>query len=120
MIEKQVVAALLADAAVQAIAGARIYPMERPQGDQAPAVVYQRISTAPVKNIEGDSGLDSVRLQVSCWAERYADAKALAAAVRAALRASGLKSATEMEMDDKDAETHEFRVLTDYRIWQHF
>jgi hypothetical protein len=24
-----------------------------------------------------------------------------------------------MEMDDQDAETHEFRVMTDYRIWQH-
>jgi hypothetical protein len=118
MIEKQLVAILMADAAVQAIAGARIYPMRRPQDDPAPCVVYQRISTAPVKNIEGDSGLDSVRLQVSCWATAYADAKALAAAVRSAINASDLKSATEMEMDDQDAETREFRVMTDYRIWQ--
>lgn len=116
MIETTVYSVL---AAAATPAASRIYPLERPADDPLPAIVYQRVSTDPDQTLEGDSGLDAVRLQLSCWAETYAGAKALAAATRAAITSSAsLKAVTEMEVDDRDPETREYRVILDFRIWQ--
>ena len=119
MIETLVLGVLSADTGVQAIVGSRIYAMLRPQADPLPALVYQRVSTVPVVSLQGDSSLDQVRLQVSCYASTLLQAKQLAAATRRAINgASGLKSITVMEIDDQDPETKHFRVVVDFNIWQ--
>lgn len=119
MIEQAVITVLNADTAVQAAVGQRIYALSRPQGDPLPAVVWQRVATAPVNSLQGFSGLDDVRLQVSCYAATLLAAKELAAAVRAALNgADTLKCICSMEMDGQDPETQNFRVLLDFNLWQ--
>jgi len=117
MIEASIVA-VLAAGSTDALVDGRIYPMELPQAAVLPAVVYQRIATEPLHTMEGDEGLDDVRLQFSCWATNYADAKALSAAVRADINASALKSRTTMELDDRDEETRHYRVILDLNLWQ--
>jgi hypothetical protein len=122
MIETTLYAVLKADPAVAALVVSggetRIYPLEVPQDVAMPAVVYQRIASAPEVTLAGDVGLDAVRIQVSCWAATYSVAKELAAAVRAAVNASNLRAVTEMELDDRDTETRQYRVIIDFRIWQ--
>lgn len=119
MIESQLFTVLSTDAGVIALAGSRIFPMRRPQNMlTTPAIVYQRVATAPDVHLQGESGLDEVRVQCSCWSSTYAGAKALAAAVRAAVNASNLVAITEMEVDDYDISTEEYRVILDFRIWQ--
>jgi hypothetical protein len=116
MIETALYSVLVA--AATAAAG-RVYPMERPENSALPAIVYQRVSTTPDVTLAGDSGLDAVRLQVACWASTYAAAKSLAAAARTAITGSAsLKAITEMELDDRDEDTREYRVILDFRIWQ--
>jgi hypothetical protein len=119
MIEADVIAALDESEAVQDLIEGRIYALVRPQDDPLPALAYQRISTVPVTSLDGDSGLDNVRLRFSCYAKTLLEAKTLAAATRAAINeASGLKSTCVMEMDDQDQETRNFRVIVDFNIWQ--
>jgi hypothetical protein len=122
MIETTLYSVLKADPTVAALVVSggvtRIYPLEVPQDVVMPAVVYQRIASAPEVTLDGDAGLDAVRVQVSCWAATYAGAKELAAAVRAAVNASNLRAVTEIEIDDRDTETRQYRVIIDFRIWQ--
>ena len=117
MIEQTLVAVLKNNSAVSALVGTRIRPLTLGQDEPLPAVVYQRVSTVPVTSLDGDSGVDAVRIQVSCWAETYSGARALASAVRAAVTA-GMVAVTEMDIDDRDEATQHYRVILDFRIWQ--
>lgn len=119
MIEATIYATLKNDAGVTALVSSRIYPVVMPEGTALPAVVYQRISTNPVASLDGDSGLDLVRMQISSWGKSYSSAKVLAAAVRTSLvGANALKLRTESEQDDYDPETRLHRVISDFIVWQ--
>lgn len=66
--------------------GDRIYPTKLPQGVTLPALVYQVIpSSGPLYSHCGDAHTDTVRVQLSCWADDFDDAVALANEVRAEL-----------------------------------
>ena len=79
-------------AGLTALVGTRIYPNIAPQSVQSPFVTYSRISTTRESAMGADTGLVHVRVQVDCWAaagpndDGYADVKAVAAQVRAALQ----------------------------------
>jgi hypothetical protein len=119
MIEQTVYTVLSANTAVQAIVGAKIYPLVMPEGVAVPALVYQKVGTTVVNSLEGFSGIESVRLQFSCYAPTLLQAKQLALAVSNALDgAAVLKSTRTMELDGQDPETKNFRVVVDFNIWQ--
>lgn len=64
-----------------ALIGARCYPLRLPQNPTLPAVTYQRISSVHNPTHDGDTGLRTVRWQVSCWATTYKAAEAVVAQV---------------------------------------
>lgn len=117
---------LLADsAAVGAICGDRIYPVQVPQGATLPCVTYGRVSAARWSAMGTDTGLVEKRFQVSCWAETYARANALAEAVRGALqRRRGTIDGVVIQdifLDGDGPETWEdevgaYQALADYRV----
>ena len=76
MIEQAIFQLLTGDAAVASIAGTRVYPMERRQGGDLPAVVYRRISNEPIYAMNGPAGFEESRFQFDCWAEPIAGAGA--------------------------------------------
>jgi hypothetical protein len=81
-LEEGLYAHLSADATVAALVETRIYPLGAPQDAAMPNLAYQRISGAPGLAHDGPSGLAEARIQITCMAETYAGAKALATAVR--------------------------------------
>jgi hypothetical protein len=87
MIEEAVIQRLLADTGVIALVGTRVFPGSVPQGEALPAIVFNKISGAPIYADEGEVGLDEARIQIDCWAETYSAAKGLSRAVRASLSA---------------------------------
>ena len=107
---------------------ARIYAMQLPQKATFPALTFMRVGT-PQRTVShsGDSSLTQIRLQYSCWAETYEDAKDLAAAIVVELQCfSGTAgSATirdsfhesEMDINDPDAEIK--HVPIDFMIRYH-
>src|SRR5690606_2087336 len=80
---------LLASTEVSALVGTRIFPVGgRPdKGPQAalPAITYQRVSNRRLTSHQGSLGAAMPLGQLSCWANTWSEARAVAAAVRRAL-----------------------------------
>jgi hypothetical protein len=99
-VEDQLVALLKADAAVVALAGARIYAMPAPQGTVSPFITYQMVNAQRTGgSYGGPAQTDVMTVQLDCWADhttitnaqsRYRKVVDLARAVRAALHNQGL------------------------------
>jgi hypothetical protein len=106
---------LRAAAGVQAIAGDRVYPLHRPQDIQVPAVTLQRVSVGPQNALHGFAGLDSNRVQATCYAVSYAEARSLAAACRAAADAAG--HICRSEADGYESEVEVYLVTQEYSVW---
>lgn len=84
-IESAIYSRLSGDAAVAALAGTRIYPVQAPPAAARPYVVYLLVAAARDRTFAGPSGLVDPRYQFDCYADDADTAAALARAVRAAL-----------------------------------
>lgn len=85
-IEAAVIAILNANAAVTALVSSRIYPLVIPQEAQRPAIAMQRISLVEAMTQTGYAGHARTRIQFTSDGTTYLQAKAVAAALRAAVR----------------------------------
>ena len=98
-----------------------MYPAEADQSAAPPYIVYQRISSDPVSSLDGNSGLDAVRVQIDCYARTSIDAWSIARSVRAALTtgAAALRPLLINESDaPPDPSARLYRVTQDYRMWE--
>lgn len=109
---------LIADPAVSALVGTRIYPEIMPQGVQYPAVRYQLIDTPRTYAKGGYAGMSRPRLQIDCWSPSYLEAKRLAAAIRAAMeRYPYAVCENEADMSEGNVEPPLYRRMLEFRIW---
>jgi hypothetical protein len=117
-LETSIFSTLTGASAVSAIVGTRVYPLVLPQKAALPAISYLRVSGAQELSLSGHSGLESPRIQIDCWATTYAQAKALSAAVQAAMLASSaFKVGSVSDRDLFEDETNVFRVSIDFSVW---
>jgi hypothetical protein len=122
--EQLLVNELQATPAVTALVGTRIYPQAAPQGTTANYVTYEA-TVMPVQAHDGSGGLYRGRVSYLCHSVTYANAKATAAAISAALDGfSGTMQGVyvgallwEMEADAGfDDETRMHVVAVDFRV----
>jgi hypothetical protein len=104
------------------LVGDRIYPLVAPQSVQAPYCTYQKISSGRQYSHSGFSNLSRPRMQVSCFAPTYLQAKAVAIQVIAAIEAwpgSGSVQAafTENEQDLYDPDTKLYYIPVDFFVY---
>ena len=120
MIQTSIVSILKADVLFTAKAGDRIFPLRVPEdNDTYPAAVYQVINTDAVNSLDGDSNLDVVQMQITCWADTYKAAVELAEAVRYILiNSTSITALTEDQSDTEDPETKKFGQILDISVWQ--
>lgn len=83
--EAAIAQVLLNDSAVGVLIGERVYPQVAPLGSPFPYLLYQRISGTPEHDLSGPIALRTARVQITCDATTYNEAKALADTVAAAL-----------------------------------
>ncbi len=123
-VEQMFVKELQATAGVVALVGTRIYPQAAPQGTTADYVTYELVSGNPIQDHGGSGGLHRARISFLCHAATYANAKALAEAILAALdgRRGTIQGVavgailSEMEADAGfDDETRMHVVAVDFR-----
>lgn len=124
MLEADLRAYILADAQVAGLVGDRMYPRMLPQEPALPALVFQRIDTRRMHDMDGADGLPRARLQIACWAALPADAAIVAQAVRS--RMDGVKGSIGAsiigaslcvgERDLNDAEAGRAGVALDFLI----
>ena len=107
--------------------GDRIYPLILPQNVAYPAMQYQRIDTPRPHTKAGPTGDANPRVQIGISATSYPQAKAVAEAVRMAMKGfpgirGGHRAASVICEDDRDDYEPEpsppvFRVILDFTIW---
>lgn len=119
---------LMADAAVVALIGARLYPNELPEGSPLPAAVYGIISNVPESSFTGDTSttLKTARVQIDSYARAstaggggYAQAHAVAAAIEAVVgnfKEPDLSANPENDRDLYDNVTQYHRVQQDFIV----
>jgi hypothetical protein len=125
---------LAADAAVAALAGARVYQLHLPQSPDYPAVVVQTVSEPVPFHLRGPAGLTATRVQVDAYAEANSggDGKytvdRLAAAIDRRLDGEGFAIgapplAVTGAFRQNRVDLHEgeevrlYRVMQEYLIW---
>ncbi len=87
MIVQIVRAVLLADPAVVALLGDRLYPVQLPEASTFPAGVITKASGVGEYTLDGDSGIARSRIQIDLYGEGYAAVVTIKRAVRHALSA---------------------------------
>lgn len=116
---------ILADTAVAAIVGTRMYPLVIPQSGKQPCLVYAKQGRERQQLFCGEDGLKRTTVVIDCYAKIYDDAVGLANAVSAALRDfSGAMGATRVprifldaEIDLSDMEPGLYRQSQTWIVW---
>jgi hypothetical protein len=116
-LEPRIFSILTGYTAVAAVVGTRVYPLVLPQKAALPAVSYLRVDGVQDSNLSGNSGLEVVRVQIDCWAETYAGAKALASAVSEAMQFGfGNECVWSTDRDQYEDGAKVFRVILEFSI----
>jgi len=109
------------DAALQHLAGGRIFPDVAPANTVKPYVTYQSVGGAPINFITGEKPERQLhRVQVNCWAERRDDASTLGMLVEDAMRSVGDELQTEVvtgRVATYDEETDLRGTMQDFQIF---
>lgn len=79
--ESALVARLIAAEPMGAIVSTRVHWVDRPQGQTGPAITMQRYGADRNYTHDGASDLHIGSVQIDCWGDTYAQAKALEVAV---------------------------------------
>lgn len=127
--EEELVAFLLADAALAALVGRRIKWLERPQGSGLPAITLQLASGVPEYTMRGRIRLAGPLVQFDVWAGTFASMIAVERALRSALDGlrvlpfqgafvTGWRHSSEPQgAPDADGSSSFYRSSIDARIW---
>src|SRR5919106_6592949 len=86
--------------------GANVYPLVAPEKAAYPLIVYQRVSTAPIRSHAG-AVMDRARFQVAIWSNKYEQVVEIAESIKDTvdLNTTDFELATrESELDSTDAE----------------
>ena len=118
--ETDLYAELSGDAGLGALVGERISPSHQSEGSVAPYVVYTPIFDDTRYDLDGDTDLRKVRLQVDCYADDPDEAMAIADAVIAAIPVTGfpLHRTAHSEQDlGLEPDTRLFRRMLEFSIF---
>lgn len=126
-IETDLYSYLSTHAGLASLIGIRIYPVQSPQKVACPYCVYFKVSPGRSYTHQGHSPPDRPRMQVSCFGNTYASAKAVAAQVIAAMEAWPAANSSvqavllddEFDMEDNAemGQTGIYHAVTDWIVW---
>ncbi len=127
MVEAGIQQLLVTDAGVNALVGSRVFPVVLPTDfpiANLPAVTIQCVSASPEFNLDG-SALQTKRIDLNVFANRYLDAKNVQAAIANTLAGftGALPDGTVVlsilpgiQMDDFNQENRVYRTLSEYSV----
>lgn len=95
----------------------KAYPLQKPQDKPLPAMTYTRITTNLEQAQNGPTNLSLIRMQITCAAETYATAKAVATTLRSTMASAttfGNQLKDQQEFVDPDGI---YTIVHDYEIW---
>lgn len=95
------------------------YPLVAPHDAETPLVVYQQVSTFPLRAHEGYV-IGRSRWQLSCYAHDRSEVLELADTVRAAFDLNQIDfelATAESEIETVDADSGLFRKILEFQFW---
>jgi len=116
------------------VPGDRIYALRAPQNVKAPFVIYQRVDTAPWRDINGPATVGQATMQIDVYAVTYKETKELAASLQllldgyrgtvayggdspqATIRFGGISLQNSVDLLDQSDAPFLYRVSADYLI----
>ena len=104
-IETDLYTALTNDAGFTALCATRLYPGLAPDDTTRPYVTYQVVSGTRITTLPGTDDATRKRIQMSCHADTYSEAKSVGAAVEAALVGGGYLE-LEYDLYDPGSQVH--------------
>ena len=120
-VQNDIYARLSAYAGLTALVSTKIYPLTMPQDIELPYVTYSIISDVPEHAMGADPNIRTIRIQVSCWADTYDEAKAIEVQVKAALsryRSGNFKDVFfDSSLDLYDGEEGVYHVPCDFLVF---
>lgn len=84
-IEDAIYSLLSSDGPLSALVDTRIDPILVPQSDAMPAVTFKQLPSSRDDTLGGPTGLVRSQWEFTCWGAAYADARAVADALRQAI-----------------------------------
>jgi hypothetical protein len=93
----------------------RVTPIQAVQAGAFPYITYQRISTAPITELKGDTGAGFVRMQIDIVGSTYEQIRPLARLVRAACKDD---MNIQNQLDQSEPERDIYRIIQDYTIFE--
>ena len=102
------------NAGVAALVSTRIYPLVAPDNAAVPFIVYQLITGMAHNQLVGAPGSERKVLQVSCVANSYTAAKAIAVACKASINVS--VGYLMSERDDFFDQAEFYRIMLDFSL----
>ena len=86
-IETALMTYLLAQSGITALVGQKIHFMRAPQSTSTPYIIVSKIDAPRSYTHDGADGLVTARFQLSCFADKYGDAKSVVSAIQTAMNA---------------------------------
>jgi hypothetical protein len=102
------------------LADGRVHFYRAPQKPIFPYIVYNKVSSVEEYSDDGHDGLGEYRVQINVWAKTRADADALMAQIKSAMRAIGtdFDVTAETDLDDEiEDETDYQGAGVDFICW---
>lgn len=105
---------VLADQAIAALVGTRLYPIKLPQGATYPAMTLHEIDNVPTWNLNSRSSLDTSRFQFDIWTREGVASAFANSGVLARLLRARLENKTIVVADDSASPVEARRVTFRY------
>jgi hypothetical protein len=105
-------------AALAALVSGRCYPLVAPDGTAKPYITFQVIDDTETVTLDGPSGTERLRVQVSVWDKTYGGAKTLLANVKATMAAASFVNIPLPGGGDTyEPQTQLYGYIKDFAIW---
>jgi len=119
---------ILAQSAITAYIGDRLYFVRAPQNAEKPYIVFFKVTGPRLHSHDGASGLANPRFQFSVFSDKYSVAKKICAALQAALDGysgtmggeSGVSVGAVFYINETDIyepDSKVFHIANDYEVW---
>ena len=102
---------------LETVLPAAVYPLLAQQSQAGDYLTYHNAANKPLWTLENGPAINNTIMQVDCWSDSYAGAKALAASVALALEGWSVQNVPGTSRDLYEEAIKKFRVSLDYSIW---
>jgi hypothetical protein len=102
---------------LESVTPGAVFPLLAQQSQTGDYLTYHNVANKPRWTLENGAPISNTIMQIDCWSDSYAGAKALAASAALALEGWSVQNVPGTSRDLYEEAIKKFRVSLDYSIW---